>query len=115
MSANFPDMGCLPDYPLVESYEDNVLRSSMEDGTVKTRPKYTRNRITYEVSYSHVPESQKEIFETFYRNTLRNGALACNWTHPASGEVKEVQFTEPPQMRLTVLHHWQISVKLREV
>lgn len=102
MAANidFPAEIGNPDYPLTETPEDAVIRSNMEDGTVKTRPRYTRNRKTFEVKWGHMPDEQKNIFENFFLVTLKNGSLPFNWTHPASGQQYVVALTENPKYSL---------------
>lgn len=112
---DFPSEIKAPDYPLPESLEDAVIRSNMEDGTVKMRPKFTRNRKTFEVKWEHLPDEQKQVFETFFAVTLKNGSLPFNWTHPKTGQQYVVGFSEPPTMSLTLLHYWAVSMKIQEV
>ena len=104
-----------PEYPLAETPEDVVIRSTMEDGTIKTRPRFTRNRMTYELSWSSMPEDQKQALETFLRITTKNGSKIFNWTHPSSGKQIEVRFSEMPKFSLKVKSYWQVTVKLQEV
>nr|DAY74277.1 MAG TPA: minor tail protein [Caudoviricetes sp.] len=112
---DFPESISAPDYPLQEALEDAVLRSNMEDGTVKTRPKFTRNRKTFEIKWGHMTDVQKQTFENFYVSSLKNGSLPFNWIHPQTGKAYVVVFSEPPSMALTILHYWSINAKLREV
>lgn len=111
---NFPELKP-PDFPLTETPEEAVLRSSAEDGSVQTRPKFTRIRFTFEVTWNHMPEEMKQILEDFYRNTTKNGALSFNWTHPTSNKSYIVRFTKPPTFRAILLHYWTISISLQEV
>lgn len=114
-NIDFPSSIGAPDYPLGETLEDAVIRSNMEDGTVKTRPKFTRNRKTYDVSWGHMTETEKATFQDFFENTLKNGALSFNWTHPSSGKQLTVIMTEPPSFSLSLLHYWKVSMKVQEV
>lgn len=111
----FPTSIRAPEYPLTEKPEDAVIRSTMEDGTQKTRPRFTRNRFTFELSWSAVPQTEKDALETFYRTATKNGALSFNWTHPASDKTLTVRFSEPPNFSLQVLHYWKMSIKIVEV
>lgn len=112
---DFPASIGRPDYPLLETLEDAVLRSDMEDGTVKTRPKFTRNRKTFEVKWEHMQDDEKQTFEDFYKTTLKNGSLPFNWTHPKTSVTYVVIFSEVPSMSLTLLEYWAVSMKIQEV
>lgn len=111
----YPDTLPPPNYPLGEEPEDSVLRSKFEDGTVQTRQKFTRVRTTFTVVYDNLPDEYKRTLETFFKTTVKGGALAFYWTHPQSGEVKNVRFTEPPKFDLTLIKYWNVSFSLQEV
>lgn len=114
-TINFPDTLPAPNYPLGEELEDSTLRSTFEDGTVQTRQKFTRIRTTYTVEWTNLPDTDKSVLQTFYKNDVKGGALAFNWVHPQSGETKLVRFTEPPKFSLTMIKYWQVSISLQEV
>ena len=104
-----------PEYPLKETLEDNLLRSNMEDGTVKTRPRFTRNRKTYELTWAHMDDDQKEMLEEFFLKKTKNGSKSFRWTHPATDITKVVRFAEVPDFTLKVRSYWAVTVKLQEV
>ena len=104
-----------PEYPLTETPEDAVIRSTMEDGTINTRPHVPRKRMNYELSWSSMPDDQQQALETFLRVTTKNGSKIFNWTHPSSGKQIEVRFSEMPKFSLKVKSYWQVTVKLQEV
>lgn len=110
----FPNIAA-PSYPLNEQFENNVIRSVMEDGTVKTRLRYTRNRKTFSLTWSSMSEGDKILLENFYLNTTRSGCLSFNWEHPLSHTVFQVRFTEPPTFNLSTINLWQTSISLQEV
>lgn len=111
----FPDTLPPPNFPLDEELEDSVLRSTFEDGTVQTRQKFTRVRTTYGVAWNNMPDEQKRVLENFFKSTVKGGALAFYWTHPQTGETKNVRFTEPPKFSLTLIKFWDVSITLQEV
>lgn len=111
----FPSIIRAPEYPLTETPEDAVIRSTMEDGTEKTRPRFTKNRFTYELSWQAMPQDEKDALEAFFRNTTKNGALAFTWTHPASDKSIVVRFSEVPKFSLKVKFYWNVSIKIKEV
>lgn len=52
IALNWPSSIGAPEFPLTETFEDAVIRSTMEDGTIKTRPRFTRNRV--KIGRAHV-------------------------------------------------------------
>ena len=113
-ALTWPSSIVAPEFPLAETPENAVIRSTMEDGTQKTRPRFTRNRMTYELTWSSMPENQKQALETFLRSETKNGSKIFNWIHPSSGKTIEVRFAEMPKFTLKLEKHWQVSVKLQE-
>lgn len=110
----FPDISA-PAYPLKETKEDAVIRSKMEDGTVKQRPRYTRIRKTFEVNWKLLKKEEKTILENFHDVELANGALAFEWTHPLDGTVHYVHFDQPPSFTLSMTNRWECTCKWSEV
>ena len=47
-NLSFPNVTA-PEYPLKETFEDNLIKSSMENGVVKTRPRFTKVRRSFEL------------------------------------------------------------------
>ena len=66
IALNWPSSIGAPEFPLTETFEDAVIRSTMEDGTIKTRPRFTRNRVTYELTWSSMPDDQKRDLESCF-------------------------------------------------
>lgn len=110
---SFPDL--TPDYPLRESFEDNLIKSSMENGTVKTRPRFTKARKSYELSWALLHEDDKNELESFYLSKTKCGSLPFSWMHPSSERSILVRFEEPPTFTLVHTAYWQVSIKLQEV
>lgn len=104
-----------PDYPLDEQLADPTLRSEFEDGSQQTRPKHTRIRNTFTVSWKSLPDDEKQLLEDFYRNTVKAGAEAFNWTHPVSGKQYVVRFGAALAPKANMLHYWSVSITLIEV
>lgn len=114
LNIEFPQITA-PGYPLDEELENALIVSQMSDGTIKTRPRFTRNRVTYSLSWANMPNAEKITLENFVKTTTKNGALPFAWVHPQTGETKAVRFTEMPQFSLSALEYWRVSVKLQEV
>lgn len=114
-NLRFPVFIDNPEYPFKETLENNLIRSSMEDGTIKTRPRFTRNRKTYELTWSYMDNDQKEMLDDFYVKKTKNGSKSFKWTHPATDITKIVRFAETPSFTLKMRNYWSVTVKLQEV
>ncbi len=98
----------LPADPMAQGYDeafgDNVLRTAMEVGPPKKRPRSTAAvkplRVTFDLSRTQVASLQ-----AFYEATLGQGALNFAWTHPRTGAAIEVGFRTPPQIRIAPGSH----------
>lgn len=104
-----------PSYDLSEKPEDAVIRTQFEAGYEITRPRFTRNRATFGLSWNSMRAADKATLATFYTTTTVNGSLSFTWTHPDDGTTHTVRFTEPPQYTLIAVGLYRVSVTLREV
>jgi hypothetical protein len=112
--ANFPTLTIPPSYPLVEELEDATLRSPFEDGSVQSRPKYTKTRYTFTINYDLLPKADRNTLMTFVKTTVREGADSFIWTHPGLGTTHTVTFVELPKPSYTINGYYQLNFKVRE-
>lgn len=84
---------------MTEQDDDAVLRTPMDAG-----PPSRRNRFTAITRGVRTPivvtGAQKQVFDTFYRDTLRNGSLAFDWEDPTTDVTLSFAFRGPPQWAL---------------
>lgn len=116
--ANFPTLSRAPSYPLDPDgeLEDVVLRSPQTAGYEQTRPRTTRARRTFGLSYPVLDDTDTAALRVFEITTLHNGADSFTWTHPLSGTSYTVRLTAPIKFRRT--HSRTLtgcSLMLREV
>ncbi len=71
--------------------EDSTLRSEFTAGYSQSRPKFTRLRRTWGVSYADLPNADADTLRAFESTTLVNGSAPFVWTHPISGITPTVQ------------------------
>lgn len=100
-AASWPST--LPQYVLVEGFEEAFGKPRIETATDAGKPK-SRQRFTAEYrkfSMSvQMTEAQATIFETFYFDTLAAGTQPFDWVHPRTRASKTFYFRgEPPKMR----------------
>lgn len=73
---------------------DNVVRTQMSTGEIKTRRRSTvaRDEMTFEVPLTR---EQYAIFRAFWRDTIGYGSLPFAWTDPRTDEPAHFQPIEP--------------------
>lgn len=113
----FVTLSRVPSYPLDPDgvIEDNVLRSQSEAGYEQTRPRYTRARRSWGVSYIRLSAADEALLRAFEITTLRNGADSFTWTHPISGTTYTVRLTGPIRFSRPSVSGADASFTLREV
>lgn len=104
-----------PSYPLGENPEDAVIRSPYDAGYEQTRPRFTRNRTTYQLKWPAMSAADVATLRTFYITTLGNGAGIIDWTYPGTSTVKAVRFKEPYKAILITNGRYQVEATLQEV
>lgn len=80
----------LPQAPQRSSWKNkipnNQLRSDMDAGTAKVRPKGGDNQFDVDVTYVLKKEQMLQL-RTFVKDTLRYGALCFDWLEPIEGKM----------------------------
>ena len=75
----------LPSYVLQQGYgedlPDQVLRTPMEGGTMKSRRRFSARFDQIDIRLI-MSAAQVATFETFYFTTLDGGVVVFDWTHP---------------------------------
>lgn len=119
MSISFPNIS-RPSYPLTIEPENNSLVSKFEDGTVQSRPKFTRSRRTFTVKWNGLPNNEYIILDRFIRETVKYSAETFLWVNPASYsapelETLEVRINNVGKAEMTTLDKWNVELTLQEV
>lgn len=65
---NFPELSRAPQMDMEEEWEDNAIRDKMENGSVQSRPRYSRMRKTLSVSYSLLTADDRKLLIGFLRS-----------------------------------------------
>jgi len=110
----FPTLSHPAEYPLKETRVDQSLKSDMEKGYVITRPRFTRVRKRFHVTYNVLTQADKNTLDTFV-DTVKGDADIFTWTHPQSGTVYNVRFAKPPELELFALDLWRTEFDLETV
>lgn len=98
---------------ITESFNKAQIRTPFEDGSVQSRVKHTRGRGMWELSYTEIfIEDAYAIRDFFYANQ----GDTFNWTHPVSGVVYEVRFSDDEiSVEISSPRDCSMSFKIEEV
>lgn len=80
--AAFPEISA-PAYPLANKLENPALMSAMENGTVVSRPRFTKVRETFTLRWTALPAAEYAMLRAFWRDTVLGGSEKFAWTYPA--------------------------------
>lgn len=92
----FPVLDKTPDVNIVKNYNDSTISSPMETGLEITRPRSSRVRREWQVSYRNTLQSDEDALDNFICNVVNGGAGMFQWTHPGTGETYTVRFSQLP-------------------
>ena len=109
---NFPDIQLPSSFE--ESTEDPTIRSEMESGVVLSRPRFTRKRKSWVLSWANMRGAHYRILRDF-NDQLHGGSLAFNWVHPKDLVTYKVRFKGKLSARHTVMDHYSINLTIEEI
>lgn len=104
--------------PLIGTLKGGLQDPWIDDpasvGSPRRRARYTRalERFSFSASAS---EAERVALDVFYRDTLLNGVLSFNWTHPLSGASYEVRFAGRPEPSMVQGHRYTLAFVLKEI
>ena len=105
----------LSGYVLVDGYSekppDNTLRTEMGTGPPKARRRSTAAPRPFKLR-KYVTTSEIAILDTFYTDTLYDGALQFDWQHPRTLSACSFRFTEQPSYEALGGTSWIVSLSL---
>lgn len=97
-----------------ETTIDPAISSEMEDGIVVTRPRYTRIRRRWELSWQNMRAAAYEALRTFYYGR-KGGSLSFTWTNPANNTTATVRFKGDLNGKASPMGVYNVTVTLEEV
>ena len=99
---------------LEESIPDPAIRSEFEDGTVQTRPRFTRMRRKWTLTWNNLRYADYAALRSFF-DSKRGGSTSFSWTNPLDNGMHTVRFSGELTAKTTERDFLNISVKLEEV
>lgn len=96
-----------------QEIEDPAIRSNMEDGTVTSRPKFTRQRMTFSFGWTALTTEEYNILLNFYK-TVKGGSERFTWRHPLTNQLYTVRFKSIEKFNFLQPSYWQGGLVLEE-
>ena len=105
-----------PNLPLEEVGRLSTVRSPYEAGYVNTRPRWTRARRSFVLTWNALSSSGFSTLRAFFEETVRGGGDSFTWTHPVTSTSYTVRFAQD-ELRFTAIlgDRYRGSVTLEEV
>lgn len=97
-----------------ETTENPAIRSEMENGIVLTRPRYTRMRRTWILTWANLIGSDYRTLRNFYV-AKKGGSLSFTWPNPIETEYFTVRFNGEITGKYTASDCWNVTLKIEEV
>jgi phage-related protein len=96
---------------------DNAIRTPSDAGYVQMRPKFTRARRSWGLTYPDLPDTDAATLRYFELTTLHNGVDIFTWTHPKTGTTYNVQLSAPIKFvsSETIVNSTNVTMMLQEV
>lgn len=113
MTAAWP--ATVPQWHLHSSYSERARRHvasfEPEAGVAieRRRSSISMEDMAYDVSLT---SAQFDALLTFYRDTLKDGVLPFERTHPRSGAAITCKFTEAPSLAAVLVGHYRVTIRL---
>lgn len=89
--ATFPSYAKLLRAGYSEEPDYGVLRTEMDGGIAKQRPRYTTPIVTREAQIKVRSKADKALFDEWVRTELNGGAGWFTWADPLSGTSKQAR------------------------
>nr|DAF12928.1 MAG TPA: Amicyanin [Caudoviricetes sp.] len=108
-----------PVYPIHETIPDTAIKGKLENQVILARKRFTRTPMTFELTWTALPESDYEKLRAFYREV--NAAVSFRWVYPVgaggafSGRAFTVRFDGEFSFSCANHGYWEGSIKLTEV
>ena len=98
-----------PVFPIKETIPDTAIKGKLENQVILARKRFTRTPMTFELTWTALPEADYAKLRAFYRevNAAVGGAF--------SGKVFNVRFDGEFSFSCTNHGYWEGSIKLTEV
>jgi hypothetical protein len=91
--------------------EDNIIRTSVDQGPVKTRPKSTAVS-TLMTGNMIMKRTEYATLVSFYTTTTVFGSIEFDFEDPVDNVTKSVKFAAPPEITATSAEWFTVSIRM---
>jgi len=89
--ATFPSYAVIVQGGYSESPDYGVIRSEMDGGLAKQRPRWSKAIVTRDVTIEVVTKANKGLFDAWAKTDLNGGAGWFTWTDPLDDIAKQTR------------------------
>jgi hypothetical protein len=120
-TLQFPDI--TPPLTPEDQPENVGMASDAENGTVISRAKFTRSRLTFYLNWGEknpLTTAERELLRDFYQNQAKGSSEKFEWTcnapfSPHFGKTYIVRFGgDSPRFRIIAPGYWATEITLKE-
>lgn len=97
-----------PSYQYEITPEDPSISTTMEDGSVVSRARFTKSRLIYSYHWNAMPDADKVILLDFYQNTVKGAAEICTM-YGIDGRITSLRFSKATP------NHWAVEMTFEGV
>lgn len=113
--ATFPDYACLLLAGFTEQADYGVLRSEMDNGIAKQRPRRSIPIVTRDATISVGSLADKRLFDQWTRVELSGGAGWFDWTDPLDGVTKQARIVSGQYQWSSPGRVWRATCQIETV
>lgn len=97
-----------------EAADSVLIRTDMDAGPAKVRPRYTVEITRYRFSLL-LTKAQVATLETFFKTTIGYGSEAFDWIDPRTGAAASLRFTNRPAYSNVGGAVWRTALELERM
>jgi len=119
MAVNFPSSLPQPTIDFYESYVRPAIRSEMELGYVKTRPRWTRTRRRFTLRWTSLTSFEKTVLVDFLEG-IGYGGGSFMWTNPLGESHDESEYVladgvDEIMFKYVAPDRWAVELEIIEI
>ena len=93
--------------------DDTVVSSSDGGGYQQTLARTTRDIYVYKIAYQALTDTDRDMIKAV--DAACGSSEWFYWTHPISGDIKEVRFKTRPDLRRPYVNRSRLTFELKDV
>lgn len=97
---------------LEEQPPDTTLRSAMDTGPAKTRPRFSAAPRDFDGWSCRLSDADKTAFDDWYVNDIARGALSFDLVNPTTKVVESARLKGRPKYILVEPQKWRVTISL---